>query len=358
MNEHSSGTWQSRVVGCLLGGAVGDALGYPVEFVRSWGEIVRLHGREAPERLAYAHSPPALISDDTQMNLFVAEGFVRAVQRMSSRGICNPVNVMLGGLMRWYATQIDDVTVLPKSRRGGYLIEERRVFARRAPGNTNMSALAACVRDAAAANNSKGCGAVMRSAPIGLGARSADAAWELASKSAAHTHLHPSGYLSAAYFAAVIQGVVRGQRLPAAMEVADDLLANAPDHEEVARAISAARTVAAAGAPSPDALESLGEGWTGEEALAMALACALTVEGDSPAATRAALWRSVLHRGDSDSTGSITGNLLGAMHGTRCLPQRWLEELELSDVIERLGNDLYRSAWFGEELDDADYPPC
>lgn len=347
---------RDRVVGCLLGGALGDALGYPVEFTRSWHAIVATHGRGAPERLAYAHAAPALISDDTQMTLFVAEGFIRAVQRMSNRGICSPPSVILRALVRWYATQIGDRSILDHMSRGGLLLEEPRLYARRAPGNTNLNALASWARnERVLPNDSKGCGAVMRSAPIGLGASSIEIAWEIALESGASTHGHPSGHLSAAYFAAVVQRVAHGDALHAAMEQADTLLAQAQHHEETSQAIAAAREVARAGAPSPDALESLGEGWVGEEALAMALACALSVEGESPEATSAALWRSVLHRADSDSTGSLTGNLLGAMHGRRCLPQRWLNELELRDLIERIGNDLFRAAWLGEDLTD-DYP--
>ena len=49
----------------------------------------------------------------------------------------------------------------------------------------------------------------------------------------------------------------------------------------------------------------------------------------------------VNHDGDSDSTGSITGNLLGAMHGVRAIPAEWLEPLELRDVITTLADDLF-----------------
>ena len=358
MKDSELDAGQDRVVGCLLGGALGDALGYPVEFIRSWQAIVAAHGRGAPERLAYAHPAPALISDDTQMTLFVAEGCIRAVQRMSNRGICSPPSVILHALVRWYVTQIGDRSILDSMSGGGLLLDEPRLYAQRAPGNTNLNALALCARnERVPPNDSKGCGAVMRSAPIGLGARSIEVAWEIALESGASTHGHPSGHLSAAYFAAVVQRVARNDALTTAMEQADTLLAQAQDHQEMTQAIAAAREVARAGIPAPDALESLGEGWVGEEALAIALACALTVEGDGPEATSAALWRSVLHRGDSDSTGSLTGNLLGAMHGTRCLPPRWLHELELRDLIERVGNDLFRSAWLGEDLDTDDYPP-
>jgi ADP-ribosyl-[dinitrogen reductase] hydrolase len=206
------------------------------------------------------------------------------------------------------------------------------------------------------ANDSKGCGAIMRSAPIGLGCGSAAVAFDMARDAGAVTHGHPSGYLSAAYFAAVIHDVAHGVALPAAMDTAGALLEKQDECRETMIAIARAREVADAGVPSPDAIESLGGGWVGEEALAIALACALTAGGSSPEQTASALWRAAAHGGDSDSTAAITGNLLGAMHGTACLPPVWLEDLELRDVIERIAEDLSACA-AGADLDYAMYPP-
>jgi len=347
--------------GCLLGGALGDALGYPVEFTKSWKEIESAHGSNAPDRLAYAGAAPAIITDDTQMTLFVAEGFIRAMQRYNGRGICHPPGVIRSALLRWYATQAPDVA-LSEWQATGWLFREPRLHHRRAPGNTNLAALQAQVGNADLPtvehppNDSKGCGAIMRSAPLGLGCRDARTAFEMARDTAVITHGHPSGYLSAAYFAAVVHGVARGGTLPAAMDAADELLSMDRGRRETTHAIKKARKLAAGGVPSPDAIESLGGGWIGEEALAIALACALTVEGSSPEAVAAALWRSALHGGDSDSTASLTGNLLGVMHGIRCLPPQWLEELELRDVVERVANDLFACTALRRELDDEEYP--
>ena len=48
----------------------------------------------------------------------------------------------------------------------------------------------------------------------------------------------------------------------------------------------------------------------------------------------------VNHSGDSDSTGMIAGNLLGLIYGPQAIPERWLEELELRDVITQVALDL------------------
>ena len=83
---------------------------------------------------------------------------------------------------------------------------------------------------------------------------------------------------------------------------------------------------------------------TGEEALAIALLCALTFQPRTPRAFEAALWRAAAHSGDSDSTAAITGNLLGATLGARALPGDWLAKLELRDIIERVATRLHFAA--------------
>jgi ADP-ribosylglycohydrolase len=82
----------------------------------------------------------------------------------------------------------------------------------------------------------------------------------------------------------------------------------------------------------------MGGGWVGEEALAISLYCAL-VAGDD---FTHGLLLAVNHSGDSDSTGSITGNILGLRLGRQAIPERWLAELELRDVIETVAIDLAR----------------
>jgi ADP-ribosylglycohydrolase/protein-tyrosine phosphatase len=355
----------SRVRGCLLGGATGDALGYPIEFEKSASAILDARGRTAPRDLRVGHDV-ALVSDDTQMTLFVAEGVIRGIQRMDDRGICSMEGAVHRALLRWYATQTRcSLHDSPAEAGGvGWLLGERRLHARRAPGNTCMSSLAAQFREGqqptvkTPPNDSKGCGAVMRSAPIGLAAGFRELAFRIGRDAAVLTHGHPSGYLSAAYFASIIFDVSRGVDLPHAMDLADAALAEEPGHEEMTRIVHRAREAAEAGAPSPQVIEALGGGWTGEEALAIALLCARTADVRTPDGIADALWRSVAHGGDSDSTGSITGNLLGAMYGVEMLPARWVEQVEMRDVIERVGDDLYASAVLETGLDYESYPPA
>jgi ADP-ribosylglycohydrolase len=87
--------------------------------------------------------------------------------------------------------------------------------------------------------------------------------------------------------------------------------------------------------PNPERIAELGGGWVAEEALAIGLWCALAAESLEDGIIMA-----VNHSGDSDSTGMIAGNLLGLIFGPQAIPERWLEELELRDVITRIALDL------------------
>ncbi|RPJ60955.1 MAG: ADP-ribosylglycohydrolase family protein, partial [Acidobacteria bacterium] len=115
-----------------------------------------------------------------------------------------------------------------------------------------------------------------------------------------------------------------------------ECLAQREHNEETARAVERAEELAVAGTPADKAIRQLGEGWVAEEALAISLYCALTA-GDF----RHGVVLAVNHDGDSHSTGAITGNILGTIHGVEGIPPCWLEELELREVITELATDLF-----------------
>jgi ADP-ribosylglycohydrolase len=116
-----------------------------------------------------------------------------------------------------------------------------------------------------------------------------------------------------------------------------------------------AREIDSATGPAPEQIERLGSGFAAEDALAIALACALTARD-----FRSGVLAAVNHSGGSDTTGAMTGNLLGAMLGVEAVPREWVGRLALRDVIETVGEDLYHH--FGSQArvfaDDFDrYPP-
>ena len=81
-------TPRERAIGCLLGGAIGDALGAPIEF-DSISEIRSQFGLNGLTHFAPAYGRTGAITDDTQMTLFSAEGLIRAQARWADRGLVN-----------------------------------------------------------------------------------------------------------------------------------------------------------------------------------------------------------------------------------------------------------------------------
>jgi ADP-ribosylglycohydrolase len=346
---------RERFTGCLLGGAVGDALGAPLEFL-SRAEIDRRFGPGGISGYIPAYGRPGAITDDTQMTLFTAEGLVRACNRFADRGLCDVPGVLLRAYQRWLFTQEGREDAVPwdgtfSAGPSGWLVGQEFLRSRRAPGNTCLSALRTGRRGSIEErlNDSKGCGGVMRVAPVGL--TTATDPFALACEAAALTHGHPSGFLAAGALALMISRLCRGDTLEAAVAAARAQLAGEPEAGEVAGALDAAIAAARQG-PDPDVLAGLGEGWVAEEALAMSVYCAL-VAGDF----RSGVHLAVHHGGDSDSTGAITGNLLGAARGVAAIPDDLLAGLEGRDVIERVALDLHDHCVGDGPRDWERYPP-
>jgi len=329
--------WQSRVRGCLLGGAIGDALGGPVEF-ESGREILTEH----PELLRTFVSggsgwPPGTVTDDTQMTLFTIEGLIQAGVREQGLDLA----AVHHAYDRWLDTQL---LPGPSGERDGWLQGEQWLYARRAPGNTCLQALTAArgtPYGGQAVNDSKGCGGVMRVAPFGLLPESFSTEWvfDAASEAAGFTHGHPSGKLASGALAAIIHEICGGATLDAALDTTAALLATRDGHEETSTALAAARQQAASGSGhGPDRVEELGGGWVAEEALAIPVYAALAYP--EPEQMLDALALAVTHSGDSDSTGAICGNILGALHGEAALPAELASTVEGRAVILQLADEF------------------
>lgn len=332
---------KDRIRGSLVGGAIGDALGYPVEFIFSYGDIQARYGERGITRY-----DGALVSDDTQMTLFTACGLLNAQGDVVTSGI----HSICSAYIEWYYTQIGKTGEKPSSC---WISKLPELNVTRAPGNTCLSALTDINYGRTPHNDSKGCGGVMRVAPValyGMGdnrfpdIKTMD---KVAADAAEITHQHPLGYIPAAIMAHIIYRLAVDENptrdafhayAEEAMKTVRELYpehASSMDYMEML--VKKAFTFAASDVPEHEAIELIGGGWVGEEALAIALYCASKYFDNFEDAMIAA----VNHAGDSDSTGAITGNILGAAIGYEALPEFYKKDLELHDVILTIADDLY-----------------
>ena len=323
-----------RIHGSLLVGAIGDALGAGVEFMHL-PEIEELYGPEGATDFAtdftlYGdHEAP--ITDDTQMTLFTAEGLIRA----AADGTDPVKEGIWSAYQRWYHTQGGPLPEGTDPASG--LLGVLELHNRRAPGTTCMKSMKNGVPGDpdVPLNDRKSCGGVMRVAPVGMVAGSDDTAYQLGCASAALTHGGPCGWIPAGVLAVMVRRLIVGDNL-------EDAVAIGRSHAEadqrdtgVVAALDAAVELAGRAPLDGRMLEELGAGWLGDEALAIAVACVLAEPDPNQA-----LLLAVNHSGDSDSTGAIAGNLLGALHGTGPIRIDWCERVELADVITDLAAQL------------------
>ncbi|MFE3541875.1 ADP-ribosylglycohydrolase family protein [Nocardia sp. NPDC059177] len=370
-----AGPWMFAVEGCLLGGAIGDALGAPVE-IKSLQQIRREFGPDGLRNMETLR-----ISEETQLTAFTVEALIRGSVRARANGVGGAtLGLLQQGMLVWWRGQIGEVPEQPAAlfstlSQHAELVEQRglansvytalrQAAARRAPTDPLGT------RDQPI-NSSKGSGAVMRAAPCGFGyaadrsGAAQSAIFELGCDTAALTHGHPSGWLPAGTLAALVYHLSRGADTRTALDRARTELASYPDHAETSAALEAASALAARVAragrrPTPEDLETLGQGWIGPEALAMAVFAMLAAEalgGSAHRIVRTGLLLSVNHSGDSDATGSLAGSLLGARYGSLALPRRWSETVDARPVLIRLAADYCTEFGLEPPKDDHGQPP-
>lgn len=328
--------FRSRVRGTLLGGAVGDALGAPVDLL-AVDEIREAYGAEGLVDLAFGYGRRGAVTQLTQLTFFTVDGLIRAQVRRDT-GAWHPPTDLHRAYLRWAATQHDWG---PDERRkdDGWLAREEWLYARREPsracllgfGDETMGTL-----DAPKNPGEAGAEAAARSAPFGL-----LVGWEpqlvmqLAVECAAQTHGHPVAYLAAGAYAVIVHGLARGDSLDGAVQRALALLAARPGHQPVSDALQRALGAVRQGMPTPVRVEELAGEGTAEGLLAVAVYCALVGED-----VRHGLCLAVNQGGPSGAAGALTGGLLGALHGETALPPAWLAELEGRPTLLVLADDF------------------
>ena len=329
---------QSRFRGCLLAGAVGDALGAPVEYM-SLSRICTTFGSTGIRDYVKFAGRKGAISEETQMALFSAEGLIRGSLHKTSEANSSYSYHAAIAYQRWLLTQgeSNEHGLSSLDATSGWLYDVKALHSRRAPGRTCRAALrSATAIGQSALNTSKGCGGVMRVAPAGLFATTVEESFELGCQLAAQTHGHPTGWLSGGAMAVMVTILKQGAQLPEAIDSALKCLADKQGHQEVTAALELAVELDRAGVDHDQAIAQLGRGWLAHEALAIAAYCVLRAPDMLEGIVLA-----INHDGDSDATGAMAGSLLGVMLGEASIPAPWLKRLELRKVITEVADDLY-----------------
>lgn len=333
--------------GCLIGGAAGDALGYEVEFKRE-DEIFSEYGEEGiTEYDLILDTDVAEISDDTQMTLFTAEGMLLAGDEIDNADYIGSIREMY---QCWYQTQSEQYPAQDE-KQFSRLMSVPKLFHRRCPGMTCMTAIKAGAKGTIdnPINDSKGCGGVMRVAPVGLYFCDTLVPYEqsdmIGAEAAAITHGHDLGFIPAAAVVHIVRAVIESDMsLKSAMNDAiaamEKLFPKAKHIDDFTAIMQKAIQLSESEIDALSAIHQLGEGWVAEETLAIAVYCALKYSGDFDKALKA----SVNHNGDSDSTGAVCGNILGAYLGYSAIPQKYKEHLELHDTIVFMADALYNDS--------------
>ncbi len=342
---------QDKCRGSLVGGAVGDAFGYPVEFVESFEKIKSIYGDDdgiTRYDLSYPwlddYYSIALFSDDTQMTLYTAEGLLEA--QRSGRQI---VPTICYSYLAWYGHQVGRKVKICYESEFAKIPELNQ---RRAPGNTCLSALAAINNGKEPQNSSKGCGGIMRVAPIGIYGATHEWPLEQTAKIAGEvaelTHLHPLSTYASSAQAVIIQLCISTQEtvvsetfktiVEQSLEVVSSVYgADAPYVDDFQRIIRKAIRLEDNLLRDWEIIENgLGGGWVAEETMAIAVFSVLRHIDDFNACMICA----VNHGGDSDSTGAVAGNIIGAILGYDAIPEKFTSKLQSLNILKQTADNL------------------
>lgn len=328
-------TIYERFEGCLLGGAIGDAFGAPVEFLKL-EQIKEKYGEDGLTKLSLNKYNKAEITDDTQMTLFTAVGLLKSaiVQKDWHYKKQPDYQILFNSYKDWHACQMGC------KNQNDWLSSFKIMNKRQAPGFTCLKATSKDIFGTVdkPLNNSKSNGCVMRSAPIGLiYHKNPELAFDIGVNSAVLTHGNPDAYLASGFFASCIAHLLNNKSLNESIESSLCTLKKYKQNDNLKNKIEKAVSFVNDCRDSSWAIRDLGKSSDGDSAIAISLYCALK----NPNNYEHAIEMATNFDGDSDTIASITGNIIGAKLGEQGIPSMWKRQIELSDEISIISSDLF-----------------
>ncbi len=190
-------------------------------------------------------------------------------------------------------------------------------------------------------NKNKKCNGIIKVSPIGL-IFDDHIAFEAATEVGAITHGHPTGYLASGYLAYLISLLVKRVDIEEAIYKATLKLRESRQAKDLLDKIYLAMTLAEGTLDSPKAIKKIGAGADADEALAIAIYSIFKHKKNYTDFFKKAVLCSVNHDGDSNTTGNITGAIVGTFLGSKFIPRDWIEKVEMKSVLEQMSYDLFQ----------------
>ena len=310
----------NKFKGCLLGLAIGDALGAPVEFL-SLEKIKEKYGEKGIEKFdVWDGFKSGSYTDDTQLSLATAKGCIHAHFNLMRGGESRSQEFMYKSYEEWLESLKDPFQV-------------------RRPGYTCMNILQSGERGSIEnpINNSTEASGLLRTASVGL-SFPPGMAFREAADYAALTHGHPSAYFAAGFLSEIVAQIIDGKSLQDAVELSIEQLTAFDNHKDLLQCVEKALELFINQTPAEESIPKLGEGVTAAEVLAIGMFCSMKHVSDFPEGVQAA----VNHSGTSTSSGLVTGAILGTLIGYEAIPEAWISDVENAKDIIEIAEDMYK----------------
>jgi ADP-ribosylglycohydrolase len=318
----------NRFKGCLLGLAIGDALGAPVEFL-SLEKIREKYGDAGiAEFDGWDGFKPGFYTDDTQLSLATAKGCIHAHFNLMRDGESRSQEFVYKRYQEWLGSLKDPFLV-------------------RRPGYTCMNVLQSGERGTIGnpINESIEASGLLRTACVGL-AFQPGMAFREGADYAALTHGQPTAYYAAGFFAEIIAHIIEGKSLQDAVELSIEQLTAFDNHKDLLHSVEKALELFINQTPDQDSIPQLGDGVTAADVLAIGVYCSLKHVFEFSEGVKA----SVNHAGTSTSTGLVTGAILGTLLGLEAIPEAFSSQVENAQELAEIAEDMHKVFKQGERI--------